>query len=111
MLATLVSIYIIIKVVTYSTVDCGSPSPPMNGAIISQTITLEGSRITFKCDDVFSPPLAINAECQLDGNWQPDPAGVVCTASITFTGKLKLMLLNEKSVCSINNLCIIIAGI
>ena len=54
----------------------------------------------YLCDDGFSPSLAMNSECQPDGNWQPDPAGVVCTASMTFTGKLKLMLLNEK-VCAV----------
>ena len=99
-LGTLVCITSLIKVVNYSTVDCGSPSPPTNGAIISQTSTLEGSMITFKCDDGFSPSLAMNFECQPDGNWQPDPAGVVCAASITFTGKLNLMLLSEK-VCAV----------
>ena len=72
-------LYYIIKVVNYSTVDCGSPSPPMNGAITSQSSTLEGSRITFKCD----------AECQPNGKWQPDPAGVVCAASMAFIGKFQ----------------------
>ena len=72
----------------YSTVDCGSPSPPTNGAIISQTSTLEGSRVTFICDDGFSPSLTMYAECQPDGNWQPDPAGVVCTAATTSNGTL-----------------------
>ena len=93
-------LYYITKVVHYFTVDCGSPSPLTNGTIISQNGTLEGSRITFECDDGFSPSLAMNSECQPDGNWQPDPAGVVCAASMTFTGKLKLMLLNEK-VCAV----------
>ena len=79
-------LHYIIKVVDYSTVGCGSPSPPTNGAIISQSSTLEGSRITFKCDDGLSPSLAMDAECQPDGNWQPDPAGVVCAALMTFTG-------------------------
>ena len=79
----------------YSTVDCGSPSAPINGAIISQTSTLEGSRIAFKCDDGFSPSLAMDAECQPNGNWQPDPAGVVCTAATTskINGKLNDMII------------------
>ena len=72
------------------TVDSGTPSPPADEAIISQTSTLEGSRITFKCDDGFNPSLVMDAECQPDGNWQPDPAGVVCTAAMTSNGKLML---------------------
>ena len=48
--------------------------------IFSQTSKSEGSRITIKCDDGFRPSLAMDGECQPDGNWQPDPAGVVCTA-------------------------------
>ena len=30
----------------------------------------------------------MDAECQPDGNWQPDPAGVVCTAATTSNGTL-----------------------
>ena len=37
----------------------------------------------------------MDAECQPDGNWQPDPAGVVCTAAMTSNGKLMLSCINK----------------
>ena len=84
-------------------VDCGSPPLPTNGAIISQSSTLEGSRITFTCDDGFSPSLAIDAEFQPDGNWQPDPAGVVCTAEASLSSQLlnRVTLAIVAVICSI----------
>ena len=49
--------------------------------------------IFFKCDDGFSPSLAMDGDCQPDGNWQLDSAGIVCAASMTLTGKLKLKVI------------------
>ena len=74
-----------IKVVNYSTVDCGSPSPPAGGSITSLTGTLEGSRVTFRCDNV---SLEMYAECQLDGNWEPDPAQFDCSQGTTTNGTI-----------------------
>ena len=59
---------------------------------------IEGSSVTYMCDDGFSPSLAMDAECQPDGNWQPDPAGVVCTAAITSNGTLNDAII----ICKIN---------
>ena len=82
-----------IKVVNYSTVDCGSPSPPADGSITSLTGTIEGSRVTFRCDD---GSLEMYAECQPDGNWEPNPVQFDCspaTASST----------TSSSMCSLCN--------
>ena len=73
-----------INVVNYSTVDCGSPSPPTGGSITSLTSTLEESRVTFRCDD---GSMEMDAECQPDGNWEPNPAQFDCTQGITTNGK------------------------
>ena len=63
--------------------DCGLPSPPADSSIFSNTGTLEGARVTFRCDDGFTPSLEMTAECQADGNWESIPAELVCKAVST----------------------------
>ena len=62
---------------------CGHPSPPANGSISSYTSTMVGTRITFQCDEGYSPSEALAAECQEDGRWKPNPSEIICLVKMT----------------------------
>ena len=65
----------------YFVVNCSAPSPLAHGSIDPYTSTVEGAKVTFQCDEGFSPSGLMTAVCQADGNWEPDPATIVCTTS------------------------------
>ena len=64
-----------------SVVNCRAPSPPADGSIDPYTSTVQGARVTFQCDEGFSPSGLMTSVCQAGGNWEPDPATTVCSTS------------------------------
>ena len=53
-----------------SSVDCGSPQPPVNGLVVEIASMREGSEVIFQCN--------ASAVCSRDGRWSPDPGQQVC---------------------------------
>ena len=62
-------------------VNCTAPSPPADGSIDPYTSTVQGAKLTFRCDEGFSPSGRMTAVCQASGNWEPDPASTLCSNS------------------------------
>ena len=58
--------------------DCGDPSLPMNGFVMAYDSTLEGSQIVLQCNPGFVPSQQMMSVCAANGNWNPDPAELVC---------------------------------
>ena len=65
------------------TVDCGAPPPPVNGFLQSHANTTEGSVAGFHCDPGFVPEGEITALCGSNGQWNPNPRGVICSPRLT----------------------------
>ena len=65
------------------TVFCSAPTVPINANISdhSDSIYLEGEKVTFQCDDVSHTVLTI--VCHSDGNWSPPPSELDCNPSGT----------------------------
>ncbi|XP_064407455.1 complement component receptor 1-like protein [Halichondria panicea] len=61
---------------------CVLPTPPLNGALLTNTDQTESSVITFQCDPGFSLMGTQTTTCNNSGLWDPDPALLEC-ASIT----------------------------
>ena len=61
----------------------------MNGSFGGDlTSTVEGSEITYQCDDGLTPEGTITAVCGEDGEWRPNPGDVECSKNDTVsTGK------------------------
>ena len=60
-----------------------------DGVVIHHyTTTVEGSSITFTCEDGLFPSVNITANCTGEGHWSTDPATYMCTttSSSTTTG-------------------------
>ena len=64
-----------------SEANCSAPPPPADGSIDSYTSRVPGAKVTFQCDEGFSPSGLMTAVCQASGNWEPDPAAIVCSTS------------------------------
>ena len=63
-------------------VDCGDPDPPVNGSFGGDiTSTVEGSEITYQCDDGLAPEGTMTAVCGQDGEWRPNPGDVECRST------------------------------
>ena len=63
--------------------DCGYPDPPVNGSFGGDiTSTVEGSEITYQCDDGLTPEGTMTAVCGQDGEWIPNPGDVECRSTI-----------------------------
>ena len=63
-------------------VDCGYPDPPVNGSFGGDiTSTVEGSEITYQCDDGLTPEGTMTAVCGEDGEWRPNPGDVECRST------------------------------
>ena len=63
-------------------VDCGYPGPPVNGSFGGDiTSTVEGSEITYQCDDGLTPEGTMTAVCGEDGEWRPYPGDVECRST------------------------------
>ena len=58
--------------------DCGDPSLPVNGVVMANDSTLEGSQTLFQCSPGFVPSQQMMSVCMADGNWTPNPAGLEC---------------------------------
>ena len=72
--------------------SCGPPSTPPNGYIFPYTSTIEGSVVTFVCQNNDHQTLFENfttAVCNQQGNWEPSPGDFctvtsgICTACMT----------------------------
>ena len=63
---------------------CGFPPPPSNGSVNSGNQSppyVEGTIVTFQCDDGLFPNDTMTATCRNlsgTGEWEPNPADVVC---------------------------------
>ena len=64
---------------SFSLAACLNPLPPVNGYIRDYTSNVEGSVVTFYCNEGLAPEGQLNATCDSNGNWTPNPAEVVCT--------------------------------
>ena len=59
-------------------VSCGDPRPPSNGSIGDYESTVEGTEVSYQCDDGLIPGGEIVTTCLADGTWSPDPAELEC---------------------------------
>jgi len=75
--------------VSFIPADCGDPPSPMNGFVTESESTLEGSQIVFQCSSGFAPSQQRTSVCMADGNWSPDPAGLVCKGIGSIANLLK----------------------
>ena len=58
----------------------------MNGSFGGDiTSTVEGSEITYQCDDGFTPEGTMTAVCGEDGEWRPNPGDVECRKNDTLS--------------------------
>ena len=54
----------------------------MNGSFGGDiTSTVEGSEITYQCDDGLTPEGNVTAVCGEDGEWRPNPGDVECRST------------------------------
>ena len=76
--------------------DCGYPDPPVNGSFGGDiTSTVEGSEITYQCDDGLTPEGNMTAACREDGEWRPNPGDAECRS----TSEGIVMTLTHVSMC------------
>ena len=47
------------------------------------TSTVEGSNVTYQCDDGLAPEGTMTAVCGEDGEWRPNPGDVECRKNDT----------------------------
>ena len=59
-------------------VNCGDPTPPMNGSIDQYQNTTEGTQISFGCNPMFIPSRRMTSTCASNGMWTPDPGNLMC---------------------------------
>ena len=59
--------------------DCGIPTPPINGSVVNYSGTKLGNTVTFKCDEGFRPSVEVNGTCRSDAMWHPTPGMHNCT--------------------------------
>ena len=58
----------------------------MNGSFGGDlTSTVEGSEITYQCDDGLTPEGIMTAVCGEDGEWRPNPGDVECRKNDTLS--------------------------
>ena len=68
--------------ITVTVTDCGAPVPPQYGLLGAYNSTLEGSRITFRCESGSFPVGEYAAICMSEGNWSPNPSQFVCSGEL-----------------------------
>ena len=63
------------------TVSCSAPAVPTDTHISYQSasVYLEGTKVTFQCDNVSHAILT--TVCHADGNWSPPPSELDCNPS------------------------------
>ena len=59
--------------------DCGIPTPPINGNIVHYSGTKVGDIVTYKCNEGFRPSAEMNGTCTMDSMWNPAPERHNCT--------------------------------
>ena len=57
---------------------CNDPPPPFKGSIGGYTSTVEGSVVTFYCNEGLTPEGQMNTTCASNGSWTPNPADLIC---------------------------------
>ena len=64
--------------------NCGPPSLPVNGYILSQTSTLEGAKVTYVvlCDENESLVHKEAATCAKSGDWEPNISNTCAQAGL-----------------------------
>ena len=60
------------------TVVCEDPAPPSHGSIAVYTSTVEGTNLTFQCDEGYSPLGEMTMTCTANGRWEPNPKDTKC---------------------------------
>ena len=70
-----------LEFVPFSVATCHDPIPPMNGSIGGYTSTVEGSVVTFYCNEGLIPAEQMNTTCASNGSWTPNPAELICSES------------------------------
>jgi len=61
--------------------DCGTPVPPVRGLLQPYTNTTEGSMVVFYCNSSLVSEGEMTTVCGSDGQWNPNPGSLNCTAS------------------------------
>ena len=59
--------------------DCGIPTPPVNGSIVNYSGTELGDIVVFKCNEGFRPSAEVNGTCRSNARWYPTSNGHNCT--------------------------------
>ena len=59
--------------------DCGIPTPPVNGSIVDFSGAKLGNTVIFKCNEGFRPSAEVNSTCGSDARWHPAPNRYNCT--------------------------------
>ena len=63
----------------------------MNGSFGGDiTSTVEGSEITYQCDDGLTPEGTMTAVCEEDGEWRPNPGDVECRKNDTLSAGITI---------------------
>ena len=63
-------------------VNCGVPSPPVNGFLGNIAHTREGATVTFQCSDGYVPSAVMTSTCTSTRLWAPTPENHTCTLVI-----------------------------
>ena len=58
--------------------NCGVPSSAAGVIVDPYESTIEGSMITYHCDDGLVPNRTITATCMSNGQWHPNPISHTC---------------------------------
>ena len=71
---------IILMINTFNpfTAVCENPAPPCHGSITVYTSTVEGTTLTFQCDEGYSPTGEMTTTCTANGQWEPNPEDTEC---------------------------------
>ena len=56
-----------------------------NNVSLNYASTLEGSLLTFECEDGLFPDAVFTARCYRNGSWIPNPLNHVCVTSLAGT--------------------------
>ena len=71
-------------------VDCGRPGTPVNGHLGDFYNTIEGTNITFQCNEGYTPSAVEATTCTASALWEPNPANHIC---ILVEGKVNEILM------------------
>ena len=69
----------VLEFALFSVATCHDPTPPMKVSIGGYTSTVEGSVVTFHCNEGLIPAEQMNTTCASNGSWTPNPAELICS--------------------------------